>query len=88
MAEDLTIVWRQEGPAIFAAYVTGLRARDIYVGYVATSPDHEIWWRGYMGAGFTPVGKGPRQVVQAVIEQRVREALEQRREEVSSEQHE
>jgi len=47
---------------------------------VAMNPAHEIWWRGYMGAAFTLVGRGPRPVVQAAIEQRVRAALEQSRE--------
>jgi len=77
MEQGVTITWRQESPSIHAAYLTGLRERDIYVGYVATNPAQEIWWRGYMGAAFTPVGKGPLAVVQAAIEQRVRAALEQ-----------
>jgi len=80
MNQDLTIEWRQESPSIYAAYLTGLRERDIYVGYVATNPAQEIWWRGYRGAAFTPVGRGPRPVVQAAIEQMVHAALEQSRE--------
>jgi len=75
MADDIMISWRQESPYLHAAYMTTVRGRKVYVGYVATGPGDDAW-RGYMGAAFTPVGRGPRPVVQAAIEQRVREALE------------
>jgi len=76
MERDLGIQWRQESPYLHAAYMTPLPGRRVYVGYVATGPGDDAW-RGYMGVAFTPVGMGPLAVVQAEIEQRVREALEQ-----------
>jgi len=76
---DLGIQWRQESPYLHAAYMTTQQGRKVYVGYVATGPGDDAW-RGYMGVVVMPVGRGPRLVVQATIEQRVREALEQGRE--------
>jgi len=81
MERDLGIQWRQESPYLHAAYVTTPRGRKVYVGYVATGPGDDAW-RGYMGVSFTPVGRGPRGVVQAAIEQRGRVALEQARDTV------
>jgi len=75
MERDLGIQWRQESPYLHAAYVTTPQGRKVYVGYVATGPGDDAW-RGYLGVSFTPVGRGPRPVVQAAIEQRVRAALE------------
>jgi len=76
MERDLGIQWRQESPYLHAAYVTTSRGRKVYVGYVATGPGDDAW-RGYMGVSFTPVGRGPRGVVQAAVEQRGREILAQ-----------
>ncbi len=87
MERDLGIQWRQESPYLHAAYMTTEQGGRVYVGYVATGPGDDAW-RGYMGVSFTPVGRGPRPVVQAAIEQRVRAALERSRERVSSEHHE
>lgn len=77
MNQDLTIVWRQESPSIYAAYLTDPRERTIYVGYVATNSAQEIWWRGYVGLDVTPVGRGPRAVMQTAVEQRGREMVGQ-----------
>jgi len=77
MSQNLTIEWRQESPSIYAAYLTDPREWTIYVGYVATNPDDEIWWRGYLGIDFTPVGRGPRAVMQTAVEQRGREMVGQ-----------
>lgn len=78
MADDIMISWREESPHLHAAYMTTPQGRKGYVGYVATGPGDDAW-RGYIGAAFTLVGRGPRPVVQAAIEQRVRKALEQTR---------
>ncbi len=69
------IQWRQESPYLHAAYVTTPQGRRVYVGYVATGPGDDAW-RGYRGVSFTPVGRGPRGVVQAAVEQWGRDLLE------------
>ena len=74
MERDLGIQWRQESPYLHAAYMTTQQGRKVYVGYVATGPGDDAW-RGYRGVNFTPVGRGSRQVVQAMIEQTVRAAV-------------
>jgi len=74
MERDRGIQWRQESPYLHAAYMTTPQGRRVYVGYVATGPGDDAW-HGYMGVSFTPVGRGPRGVVQAAVEQRGRELL-------------
>jgi len=74
MEQGLTTQWREESPSLHAAYVTTVEGRQVYVGYVATSPGCDSW-RGYSGVGFVPVGSGPRAVMQAAVEQRGREIL-------------
>jgi len=74
MADDIMIGWREESPTLHAAYVTTAEGREVYVGYVATTPDCDDW-RGYIGADFVPVGSGPRGVMQAAVEQRGQELL-------------
>jgi len=75
MERAMGIQWRQESPYLHAAYVTTAQGRKVYVGYVATGPGDDAW-RGYLGVSFTPVGRGPRLIVQTAIEQRVSAALE------------
>jgi len=78
MERDLGIQWRQESPSLHAAYMTTAPGREVYVGYVgygATGPGDDAW-RGYRGVSFTPVGRGPRGVVQAAVEQWGRDLLE------------
>ncbi len=75
MERAMGIQWRQESPSLHAAYMTTPQGRNFYLGYVATGPGDDAW-RGYMGVSFTPVGRGPCPVVQAAIEQRVRETVE------------
>ena len=49
---------------------------DLYAGYVAVTPGTDVW-RGYVGRGFVPLGMGPRAVMQAAVEQCVRDMLAQ-----------
>lgn len=75
MIQGIAIQWRQESPSLHAAYVTTPQGGKVYVGYVATGPGDDAW-RGYRGVSFTPVGRGPRGVVQAAVEQWGRDLLE------------
>ncbi len=69
-----TIHWLERSPDLYEARVTLPNGRDVYGGYVAVSPG-EVVWRGYVGLGFTPVGRGPQVVVQRVVEQHVAEIV-------------
>ncbi len=86
MAKDISFKWRQEAPTIYAAYALTGEEQPVYAGYVAQSPD-VAEWRGYVGVGFTPVGRGSLGVMRRVVEQHAVEALEQAEEKVSGEQH-
>lgn len=44
--------------------------REVYMGYVAQTPDSEEW-RGYVGADFESVGMGPQSVMRRAVEQRI-----------------
>ncbi len=85
MSTTPTIRWIERAPDLYEARLVMPDGRDVYVGYVAVSPG-EVAWRGYVGVGFTPVGRGPQVVVQRVVEQRILEMLEQAGGMVSSEQ--
>ncbi len=86
MSAALATRWIERSPALYEARVTLPHGTDAYVGYVATTPGHDVW-RGDVGVGFIPVGMGPRNVMRRVVEQRAAEALEQAGEKVGSEQH-
>jgi len=48
--------------------------RDVYAGYVAASPGQSAW-RGYVGSNFSPVGMGPRSVMQRAVAQMVADIM-------------
>jgi len=75
MGQDLVIHWREEAPHLYAAQVVDADGAAIYVGYVAAGPAPDLW-RGSLGRTFTPVGMGPRAVMQRAVEQHVLEAVE------------
>lgn len=86
MSAALATRWIERSPSLHEARVTLPHGTDAYVGYVATTPGHDVW-RGYVGVGFIPVGMGPRNVMRRAVQQRVAEALKQAEEKVGSEQH-
>ena len=50
--------------------------RGLYVGYIARTPgDGNDEWRGYIGITHVLVAVGTREIVQAAVEQRVRDLL-------------
>ncbi len=68
------IRWIERSPYLHEARVTTADGADPYAGYVAVSPGYDDW-RGYVGRGFIPVGMGPRQEMQAAVEERVAEIM-------------
>jgi len=68
------IRWIERSPYLHEARLTTANGADLYAGYVATAPGADVW-RGYVGRGFVPLGMGPRTVMQAAVERRVREIL-------------
>ncbi len=68
------IHWIERSPYLHEARVTTADGADLYAGYVATTPGAAVW-RGYVGRGFVPLGMGPRLVMQAAVEERVRDML-------------
>ncbi len=68
------IYWIERSPYLHEARLTTADGADLYAGYVAVSPGYDDW-RGYVGRGFVPLGMGPRRVMQAAVERRVREIL-------------
>jgi hypothetical protein len=73
---DVAIQWIERAPFLHEARVTTADGADLYAGYVATTPSADIW-RGYVGREFIPLGMGPRGVMQAAVEERVRELMAQ-----------
>ncbi len=71
-----TIRWLERSPYLHEARITAADGVDLYAGYVAVTPGADVW-RGYVGRGFVPLGLGPRTVMQAAVEQRVRDILAQ-----------
>ncbi len=86
MSTTAMIHWIERSPYLHEARVTTPDSADLYAGYVATTPGADVW-RGYVGRGFVPLGRGQRTVMQAAVEERVRDLLARNREQVSSEQH-
>jgi hypothetical protein len=76
------IRWIERSPDLHEARVTTDAGADLYAGYVAVTPGADVW-RGYVGRGFVPLGVGPREVMQAAVEQRVAELPRQ----VEADQH-
>jgi len=77
-ASALRIVWQPaRSAAILEARMVdpapGSPLDDVYVGYLAR--DAGDTWRGYLGVSFVPVGVGPRETLQEMIEQRAWELL-------------
>ncbi len=70
------IHWIKRSPYLHEARVTTAEGADLYAGYVAMTPGTAVW-RGYVGHGFVPLGTGPLTVMQAAVEQRVRDILAQ-----------
>ncbi len=69
-----TIRWIERSPFLHEGRLTTADGADLYAGYVAMTPGAAVW-RGYVGRGFVPLGMGPRTVMQAAVEQRVRDML-------------
>lgn len=76
MSTTSTIHWTERSPDLLEARAVLPNGRDVFVGYIAASPGEGVW-RGYVGVGFSPVGRGPRRVMQHAVEQRVAEILQQ-----------
>jgi hypothetical protein len=74
MRQDFAIRWIESAPDLFEARLTTPEGKDVYVGYIAVTPGAAVG-RGYVGRSFEPVGRGPRGVMQAAVEQRGRELL-------------
>jgi hypothetical protein len=71
------IRWIERSSFLHEARVAASGGADLYAGYVAATPGADAW-RGYVGREFVPLGLGPRMVMQAAVEQRVRDILAQR----------
>ncbi len=69
------IRWIERSPYLHEARVTTAAGADLYVGYVAVTPDAAVW-RGYVGRGFVLLGIGPCAVMERAVEQRVAELLQ------------
>jgi len=69
------IRWTERGSDLLEARVVRPDGRDVYAGYIAASPGQGVW-RGYVGADFSPVGVGPRAVMQRAVEQGVAEIIQ------------
>ncbi len=72
------IVWTPlTGATILEARVVDLTLgsvlNGVYIGYVAH--DAGDVWRGYLGRDFVPVGVGPREALQGMIERRAWELV-------------
>ncbi len=68
------IRWIERSPYLHEARVVLPNGHDVFTSYVAASPGQSAW-RGDVGSNFAPVGMGPRQEMQRVVEQRAREIL-------------
>lgn len=69
------IPWLERAPDLYEARVVLPHGRDVFTGYIAASLGQGIW-RGYVGVGFSPVGVGPRGVMQRAVEQGVADLLQ------------
>ncbi len=75
MSTVAAIRWTKRGPDLLEARAVLPDERDVYAGYVAASPGQRAW-RGYVGSTFSPVGMGPRNVMQRAVAQMVAEILQ------------
>jgi len=75
MSTTPPIRWTERGPDLLEARAVLPDGRDVYAGYVAASPGQRAW-RGYVGSTFSPVGLGPRSVMQRAVAQMVAEILQ------------
>jgi len=75
MSTAIVIHWIERGTDLLEARAVLPDGRDVYAGYVAASPGQSAW-RGYVGADFSPVGIGPRAVMQRAVEQGVADLLQ------------
>jgi len=69
------IRWIERSPYLHEARMTTADGADLYAGYIAVTPGAAVW-RGYVGRGFSPLGIGPRGVMQHLVEQRVAEIMQ------------
>jgi len=74
MSTAIVIHWIERGSDLLEARAVLPDGRDIYAGYVAASPGQSAW-RGYVGADFSPVGMGPRGVMQRAVAQMVADIM-------------
>ncbi len=74
MSTPPAIHWIARAADLYEARVLLPNGRDVFAGYIAASPGEGVW-RGYVGADFSPVGMGPRAVMQQAVAQRVAEIL-------------
>ena len=70
MSTAIVIHWIQRGSDLLEARVVLPDGRAVYAGYVAASPGQSAW-RGYVGSNFSPLGMGPRSVMQRAVAQMV-----------------
>jgi hypothetical protein len=75
MSTPPVIHWIARAPDLYEARAVLPNGRDVFAGYIAASPGEGVW-RGYVGADFSPVGMGPRGVMQRAVEQRVAEIIQ------------
>ncbi len=75
MSAAPAIRWIERSPYLHEARVTTADGHDGYAGYVAAGSGQGAW-RGYVGADFSPVGMGPRAVMQRAVEQGVADLLQ------------
>jgi len=75
MSTTPPIRWVERGPDLYEARAVLPDGRDVYAGYVAASPGQSAW-RGYVGSNFSPVGMGPRSVMQRAVAQMIADIMQ------------